>query len=98
MEEGARRIKGNQIPEGVALGTLVGSESPCSKFGCDSWKTIGVEVDIIDEDGNDIVVYSVCMKHLPEFVEDMFLNAYGFIDPGEDCGNPDCQIHHPQDD
>ncbi len=76
----------------------MGSEHPCSKAGCESWKTVGIEVDIFDEDGDDVLVYSVCLSHLAEFVEDMFLNSYGFIDAGPDCGNPDCPVHHPQED
>lgn len=93
MEEGVRRIKGNQIPDGVAIATIVGSEHPCSKAGCDSWKTIGIEVDIFDEEGDDVLVYSVCLTHLAEFVQDMFLDSYGFVQAGPPCDDPDCPIH-----
>ena len=97
MEE--RRIKGTQIPDGMMIATITGSEHQCSKLGCDSWKTIGVEVESIDYEGFESVLrYSVCLGHLGVFIDEIFFQAEGLLVPTEDCGDPDCPIHGDEGD
>lgn len=96
-----RRVKGNQIPHGTHIGVLVAAEAQCGKEGCDSWKTVGVDIDVVNTHGEATVRYIICLKHLGEFVEDMILSGGGIIEAGEDCGDPDCPVHghlHDEDD
>lgn len=88
-----RRVRGNQIPHGTILGWLVAAEGQCGKTDCDSWKTVGIDVDITGDDGDATVRYVVCLKHLAEFVDETFLKGGGILESSEDCGDPDCPVH-----
>lgn len=92
MSEEAKRMKGSQVPHGVQLAALVATEARCGYAGCESWKTVGFDVDLIEDGEYSVIRYVICTKHLPEFIEAVFLEADGILGP-DDCGDPDCPIH-----
>lgn len=94
--------KASKLPGGIALAALLTSDEQCGVHDCDSWKTIAVDIisasDDIESDDDEAVIlrYPICLKHLPEFIDDMILKAPGNLldfDEDEDCGDPDCPIH-----
>lgn len=93
--------KASALPEGIALATLVSCTEQCCREGCDSWRTIYVDMisheDPDDPDDASLLRFALCMHHLGEFVDDMILKAPGtlwHVDPEDDnCGDPDCPVH-----
>ena len=88
------RVEGNKLPPGLHLGCLFTVEAQCGEPDCESWRTIGIDCSITDEDGEEVeVLYAVCMNHVGEFFQERFFQGGGWVDPGPDCGNPDCPVH-----
>ena len=88
----------SQLPEGVALATLVATEEQCARGDCDSWKTIGIDMIVTEPDSDEAALlrFALCINHLAEFVEHNILKASGEIleaDEDDDCGDPDCPVH-----
>lgn len=101
--------RASKMPAGVAIATLLTSDVQCCRDDCDSWKTVLVDVigqDIDSEDADEALLlrWSICLKHLGEFIDDMILKTPGTlfeVDEDEDCGDPDCPVHgylHDDDD
>jgi hypothetical protein len=89
--------RASQLPDGVAIATLVSINSQCGIEDCDSWKTIGIEMLASTTEGQDALLrIPLCMKHLGEFIDENILKAPGSVLDAEDlpdCGDPDCPVH-----
>jgi len=96
MEDG-RRVRGSQVPEGTVIALLVGSEKQCGREGCDSWRTIGMDVEFAErtelgEEEFSTVRYIICLPHLADFIDRMFFKSVGIVfdNDEEGCDDPDC--------